>query len=77
MSDADRVISHLAGVGLPTKLSEARLEGQGGRLVDWMARDKKNPAGKTALVLARGIGRAFFEPNVDVRRLADFLGRAA
>ena len=46
------------------------------RLVGWMARDKKNQPGQVALVLARGIGRAFLEPAVDVRRLAEFLDRS-
>lgn len=76
-TDADRVISHLGGCGLPTRLSDVGLNGRGARLVDWMARDKKNLGSAIALVLARGIGRAFFEPKVDSRRLADFLGRAA
>jgi 3-dehydroquinate synthetase len=42
-----------------------------------MARDKKNQSGKIALILSRGIGRAFLEPRVDERRLAGFLDRAA
>jgi 3-dehydroquinate synthase len=75
--DADRVISHLAGIGLATSLAETGLRDRGADLVDWMARDKKNAGSRIALVLARGIGRAFFEPNMDRRRLADFLGRAA
>ena len=41
-----------------------------------MAGDKKNAPGRLALILARGIGKAFLEPNVDARRLADFLERA-
>lgn len=75
-AEADRIVSHLSGIGLPTRLSDVGLAGRQDRLVGWMARDKKNQAGRFTLVLARGIGRAFLEPNVDARRLADFLERA-
>ena len=75
--DADRVISHLNAAGLATSLADTGLRGRGAKLVDWMARDKKNAGSRIALVLVRGIGRAFLEPNVDQRRLADFLSRAA
>jgi 3-dehydroquinate synthase len=76
-ADLDRVISHLSGCGLPTRLNDIGLNGHGSGLVEWMARDKKSSGGKIALVLARGVGRAFLEPRVDRRRLAEFLGRAA
>lgn len=75
-ADAERVISHLGSCGLPTRLAEVGLKGRGGRLLEWIARDKKNSRGTIALVLARSIGRAFLDSNVDGRRLADFLGRA-
>lgn len=75
-SDADRVMTHYQGGGLPTQLSDVGLAGRGGRLVPWMERDKKNQSGKVALILAKGIGRAFLEPQVDARRLAEFLDRA-
>lgn len=76
-ADADRVISHLSNCGLPTRLAEVELAGRGGRLVTWMGGDKKNEAGRIALVLARGIGGAFLEPNIDPRRLTEFLDRAS
>lgn len=76
-SDADRAVEHLSAAGLPTRLSDVGLGRQGGRLVNWMRRDKKNSAGKVTLVLVRGIGRAFLDPDIDPRRLADFLERAA
>ena len=74
--EADRVVAHLHSAGLPVQLREVGLGGRGERLVRWMARDKKNQAGRIALVLARGIGQAFLEPSVDGRRLSDFLSRA-
>jgi 3-dehydroquinate synthase len=76
-SDADRVAEHLASCGLPVRLADVGLGAKGGHLISWMTDDKKNLGGTLTLVLARGIGRAFFEPDADVRRLADFLDRAA
>ena len=76
-SDGDRVRVHFQSCGLPTQLSDVGLGGRGSRLVEWMAKDKKNQSGKIALILSRGIGRAFLEPQVDERRLGDFLDRAA
>lgn len=77
LPEADRVIAHLASCGLPFRLADVGLTGRGAQLAGWMAGDKKNAAGRTALILARGIGRAFLDPNVDTRRLNDFLGRAS
>ena len=74
--DAEILLAHLGNCGLPTRLSEIGLNRKGDRLAEWVARDKKNKPGQVALVLARGIGRAFLEPNVDARRLAEFLDRA-
>jgi 3-dehydroquinate synthetase len=53
------------------------LANRGGRLLDWIYRDKKNSAGRVTLVLVHGIGRAFLDRSVDERRLATFLGNAA
>lgn len=75
-ADADRLVSHLATCGLPTRLAEVGLNGQG-KMVERMSRDKKNRGGLITLILTRGIGRAFVDANVDSRRLADFLGRIA
>ena len=75
-SEADRVVSHLAACGLPTRLADVGIGG-GRKLANWMARDKKNPPGRLSLILARGIGRAFLDPSVDSRRLLDFLDRSA
>ena len=76
-SDFDRVLRHLNACGLPCRLADVGLSGRGGALVDWMTRDKKNRTGRISLVLARGIGRAFLEPNIDAQRLTEFLDRAA
>ena len=76
-SDVDRIKAHFHGCGLPVQLADIGLGGRGGQLAKWMAKDKKNESGRVALILSQGIGRAFFEPQVDTRRLADFLDRAA
>lgn len=76
-SDADRVAAHFAACELPTRLADVGLAGRGGALAKWMERDKKNRAGRIALVLAHGIGRAFLDHSVDSRRLAEFLAHAA
>jgi 3-dehydroquinate synthase len=75
--EAERVVTHLSGSGLPTRLAEVGLAGRSEKLLGWMARDKKNLAGRISLVLAHGIGQAYLEPAVDSRRLAEFLARAA
>ena len=75
-SDADRVTGHLAACGLPVRLSDVGIANGAPSLVRGMAGDKKNLDGRLALILTRGIGKAFLDPNVDARRLADFLDRA-
>ena len=74
-ADTEQVATHLAACGLPTRLADVGLGKRGAKLTSWMSRDKKNSSGRTALVLARGIGRAFLEPAVDLQRLAAFLDR--
>jgi 3-dehydroquinate synthase len=74
-SDTEQVATHFAASGLPTRLTDVGLARQGARLAGRMSRDKKNSAGRTALVLVRGIGRAFLDPAVDVQRLTAFLDR--
>jgi 3-dehydroquinate synthase len=75
-ADTDTVLAHLENCGLPTRLSEVGMAHKGARLAGFMARDKKNDVGQVALVLVRGIGRAFLEPAVDTRRLVQFLEEA-
>ena len=73
-AEADRVARHLAGVGLPTRMSDIAGELPGpDRLLELMAQDKKVKRGKLALILARGIGAAFIEPDVDQGEIRAFL----
>jgi 3-dehydroquinate synthase len=77
VAETERVIGHLASSGLPTRLADVGLTKRGSELTDWMSRDKKNSQNQIALVLARGIGKAFVERRVEVPRLTAFLDRAA
>ena len=38
-----------------------------------MKQDKKGRAGKVPLILARGLGRAFIQPDADLADVRDFL----
>jgi 3-dehydroquinate synthase len=76
--DAARVRAHLARHGLPTAPRE--LPGLGGvdaaAFVAHMMSDKKVSAGRPTFILARGIGRAFVEPDVDLTRVGETLAAA-
>ena len=74
VAEAERVARHLTDVGLPTRLSDisGELPGPDG-LLELMAQDKKVKRGKLALILARGIGKSFVEPNVDQAEIKTFL----
>jgi 3-dehydroquinate synthase len=73
-AEAERVVRHLAAVGLPTQLSEVA----GGlpavdRLMELIAQDKKVKRGQLTFILARGIGNAFIAPDVDAGEVRAFL----
>ena len=74
-ADAARVQSHLSAVGLPVSLSEIGLERSGATLLRHMLRDKKVEQGRLTLILARGIGGAFVEKDVDSEEVERFLDR--
>jgi 3-dehydroquinate synthetase len=75
-SDSEQVVTHLHKLGLPTRLADVGLRG-GGALLNHIRRDKKAGGGALALVLSRGIGKAFLDRSVDERRLGAFLDGAA
>jgi 3-dehydroquinate synthase len=76
VADARRVRQHFHSVGLPTSLAELGLKGYGERLAAHMEHDKKRAAGRTAFILARGIGEAFVDRSVELADVAAFLDRA-
>lgn len=76
-ADAERVRKHFASVGLPTTLAQLELNGKGVQLARHMEHDKKRATGRTAFILARGIGRAFVDQSVNLVDVAAFLDRAS
>jgi shikimate kinase/3-dehydroquinate synthase len=58
-ADAERVVAHLASVGLATDIASLNRRLSAERLVGHMQRDKKMRDGTLSFVLTRGIGRAF------------------
>jgi 3-dehydroquinate synthase len=72
--DAERVRGHLAAAGLPVSLCAAGVSG-GDRLVAHMMHDKKKEGSRLPFILARGIGAAFVDRDVDLVEVAAFLDR--
>ena len=73
--DAARVREHFQSIGLPTTLAELGFQGEGGRLAAHMQHDKKRSDGRTAFILARGIGGAFVDTSIELADVAAFLNR--
>lgn len=72
--DAERAKTLLRACGLPAGVEGPAQTGAGAaELLDLMKRDKKSEGGALALVLARGIGRAFLEKGTDETALRRFL----
>jgi 3-dehydroquinate synthetase len=75
-SEAARVATHLAAVGLPTHLKDVPGGVPGAdALMDLIAQDKKVKRGTLTFILVRGIGQAFVENNVDSADVRAFLNR--
>ena len=73
-TEAERVEAVIAAAGLPTRLDQAG-DFEADRLIALMAGDKKAEAGGITLILARRIGDAFVQRDVDVAALKAFLKR--
>jgi 3-dehydroquinate synthase len=71
--DAQRVIAHVASVGLPSSLKSLGLDCDGRRLADHMLHDKKMDAGTLPFLLMRGIGETFLAKDVNLDEVATFL----
>ena len=72
-ADVERVIGHVASVGLPAELSMLNRRFSAGRLIDHMRRDKKMRDGALHFVLARGIGQAFTSADVPPEAVVELL----
>jgi 3-dehydroquinate synthase len=71
--DAKRVAVHFSSIGLPANLAAVGAAAKGARLVCHMAADKKKERGVVPFVLARRIGEAFLDREVDLGDVATFL----
>jgi 3-dehydroquinate synthase len=72
--DAERVVRHLAAVGLPTRIGSVPGGVPGAdRLMELIAQDKKVKRGELTFILARGIGASFIAPDVDAVEVRAFL----
>ena len=71
---ADRVAAHFRAVGLPTRIGDVPGWTEGAAaILDAMMQDKKVTRGRLNLILARGIGRSFVAPDVQVEAVRGFL----
>ena len=72
---ADRVIAHLAAVGLPTHVRDVAGGNWPGidTMMDLISQDKKVKRGQLTFILVRGIGQAFISRDVAADEAATFL----
>ncbi len=72
-ADADRVVSHVAAMGMPAELRMLNRRFSAETLVGHMRRDKKVRDGALKFVLARGIGQAFTKGDVPAQAVTELL----
>jgi 3-dehydroquinate synthase len=73
-ADTERMLRHLAAVGLPTHVSDIPGDVPGAdQLMDLMAQDKKVKRGKLTFILTHGIGAAFVAPDIDPVEVRAFI----
>lgn len=72
-AEAERVVAHLASIGLPTTLANANVRANGAKLVEHMLHDKKMSRGNLPFILSKGIGKAYVDRSVDLNDVAAFL----
>jgi shikimate kinase / 3-dehydroquinate synthase len=72
-SDAERVVSHVAAMGMPAELRMLNRRFSAATLIGHMGRDKKVRDGALKFVLVRGIGQAFTAGDVPMEAVVDLL----
>ncbi len=73
-ADAERLVTHLKAVGLPSAISDIPgSRPQTDRLIAAMGHDKKVADGKIRFVLVKGLGKAFVTSDVPLDALRDVL----
>lgn len=71
--EAERVKAHWRRVGLPDGLAATGISASGATLVAHMRHDKKASGGRLPFILARGIGAAYVDRDVELAEVAAFL----
>jgi shikimate kinase/3-dehydroquinate synthase len=71
--DADRVVSHVAAMGMPAELRMLNRRFSAATLIGHMRRDKKVRDGALKFVLARGVGQTFTSGDVPAEAVFDLL----
>lgn len=72
-ADAARVHDHLSRLSMPTRKNMCQWLSDPQALLNHMRQDKKNADGRIALILSRGIGRAFLDRDAPEAELARYL----
>ncbi len=72
-ADTELVKAHLEKLGMPRAAHMAQYLKDTDRLMSHFLQDKKNEAGALTLILARAIGQAFVQKDVDPATLRNFL----
>jgi shikimate kinase / 3-dehydroquinate synthase len=72
-SDAERVVSHVAAMGMPADLRMLNRRFSATTLIGHMGRDKKVRDGALKFVLVRGIGQAFTAGDVPMDAVVELL----
>jgi shikimate kinase/3-dehydroquinate synthase len=73
IADADRVVSHIAAMGIPAELNMLNRRFSAATLIGHMRRDKKVQDGALKFVLAKGVGQAFTASDVPLEAVTDLL----
>ncbi|WP_174296740.1 3-dehydroquinate synthase [Sphingomonas bacterium] len=73
--DAERLKAHWRASGLPDGLAAAGVTASARDLVEHMRHDKKGSGGRIPFLLARGIGDAYLDTDVDLADVSAFLDR--
>ena len=71
--DAERVVSHVAAMGMSAELRTLNRRFSAATLIGHMRHDKKVRDGALKFVLARGIGQAFTATGIQVEAVAELL----
>lgn len=76
-ADSRRVKMHLTAQGLPTEIHDLEGDIRAADIAAYMMQDKKVEQGKLTLILAKGIGEACIEKDVNPDTVVDFLKERA